>query len=388
MVRIVLARAGLLLSLLLLLAGLTPALAAAQTSTPEGTDWHLATYADGDRVVSVPWQLQATLHMEDGLATGSTGCNGFSGSYALDGNELSFGPLGVTQMACPGEAMTLENGYLAALPQVVSWAIDTGPSPGESGLYLYDADGEIILTFQPPILSLTRHDIDALATQLAQQQAAIERLGERVDNVRVGTLRERIRSLESTVKKLRARGTAASPTFSTAETVLLEGIPGGIRNTCLPRRSDNPAGTVAAVQCQPATSRVRDMAYYLMESDDAWDTWRQRMRENGAWNKNGECRKGRIGTSVATGGLEASGCYRNDDGRANLRYATSITACRQLKAGDTRLEKPAVYIAVLGPDGDIAKLTKWAESRPYGGPEDLVQTIKRPKEAWSDICPR
>ncbi len=40
--------------------------------------------------------------LEDGKVNGKAGCNSFFGSYELgEGNQLDFGPMGATKMACP-----------------------------------------------------------------------------------------------------------------------------------------------------------------------------------------------------------------------------------------------------------------------------------------------
>ncbi len=129
------------------------------------------------------------------------------------------------------------------------------------------------------------------------------------------------------------------------------------------------------------------MAYYLMEVNDASTVWQQRMDAYGVKDTPKSCRTGRPDAVYYTGGPEADGCYLNGDGRANLRYVAAATKCRQLMAGATRLKRPAIYIAVLGPDSNLAKLTEWAEPTAFAGSEALTQPIKRPKEAWSELCP-
>ena len=60
----------------------------------------------------------------DGKASGSTGCNSFSGSYATDGAALTFGPLATTRMACEENLMAQETAVLEALAGVPGWEID------------------------------------------------------------------------------------------------------------------------------------------------------------------------------------------------------------------------------------------------------------------------
>jgi len=63
---------------------------------PEGNDLHLQFTADGK-------------------LSGNAGCNRFFGEYQLDGNGLAIGQLGVTEMACPEPAMSLEISFMEAL---------------------------------------------------------------------------------------------------------------------------------------------------------------------------------------------------------------------------------------------------------------------------------
>jgi hypothetical protein len=58
-----------------------------------------------------------------GNVSGSTGCNSISGSYALDGSALTFGPLATTRMACEDALMAQEAAVLEALAGVSGWEI-------------------------------------------------------------------------------------------------------------------------------------------------------------------------------------------------------------------------------------------------------------------------
>lgn len=52
---------------------------------------------------------------DDGRLAGSTGCNRFSGSFELDGDELLAGPLATTRMACDDALTRQEQHVLAVL---------------------------------------------------------------------------------------------------------------------------------------------------------------------------------------------------------------------------------------------------------------------------------
>lgn len=71
----------------------------------------------------------------DGRIGGSTGCNSMTGSYAVDGASLSFGPLATTRRACEQQLMDLESAVLGAFAGVAGWEVDgdgrlhlTGPT--------------------------------------------------------------------------------------------------------------------------------------------------------------------------------------------------------------------------------------------------------------------
>lgn len=51
---------------------------------------------------------------EDGSFSGSTGCNSFTGSFKLEGNNISLDPGAITKMMCPG---TVEIDFLEAVRQ-------------------------------------------------------------------------------------------------------------------------------------------------------------------------------------------------------------------------------------------------------------------------------
>ena len=173
--------------------------------------------------------------------------------------------------------------------------------------------------------------------------------------------------------------------ISAAEKILLEGVPNPIKTSCVPRRSDLPTGTLAALQCPPSASPVRDLAYYLMSGSAATNVFRQRMIDNGVKGGPGQCRNGKSVLSVDVPGPGALGCYVNASGRANLRIVEPASGCNQLKVGDRTLKIPAIYVAVLGSDGDIRKLARWAES-PLGQ-GGLIKTITRPNMPLSPRCP-
>jgi heat shock protein HslJ len=72
-----------------------------------------------------------------GQVGGAGGCNRLSGSYQVNGEQLSLGPVTSTMMACT-EGMETEQAFLKALGQVKGWKV-TGQQ-----LDLLDSSGKTV----------------------------------------------------------------------------------------------------------------------------------------------------------------------------------------------------------------------------------------------------
>ncbi len=122
--------------------GASPGSTAEPATIPlEGTTWRLTNARLSGAFGTIPEDVTATLLLQDGQASGSGGCNAFSGPYTLDGTALSFGNVHSTLRFCEGPGGTVETFYFADLPAVASWAID-----GHS-LTLSADDGQPVLAY-------------------------------------------------------------------------------------------------------------------------------------------------------------------------------------------------------------------------------------------------
>lgn len=66
-----------------------------------------------------------TIQFEGNQLSGTASCNGYSGSFDLDGSTISIGPVAMTEMACtPEETMQAETMFGQAITRVVSVAVD------------------------------------------------------------------------------------------------------------------------------------------------------------------------------------------------------------------------------------------------------------------------
>ena len=111
----------------------------------EGTLWALVSYGDlsDAQAVLEDSEITAEFDSAEGRVQGSAGCNGYFGSYEVDGEEITFGLLGSTMMACPEPegVMEQEVAYLAALASAATYHIE-----GDR-LELIDADGTRVAQF-------------------------------------------------------------------------------------------------------------------------------------------------------------------------------------------------------------------------------------------------
>jgi heat shock protein HslJ len=114
----------------------------AATESLENTYWKLMHLGDAPVTVA---SRQAEPHLIINSLTrragGSGGCNRFGGSYELNGDRLSLGPMAATMMAC-AEGTGTEKAFLEALGRVSGWRI-TGQQ-----LELLDAAGKVVAPFE------------------------------------------------------------------------------------------------------------------------------------------------------------------------------------------------------------------------------------------------
>jgi putative lipoprotein len=106
-----------------------------------GTSWALTAYNQFSPIEGT----QVTLKFEAGLVTGNAGCNSYSGSYQVNGEEISFGPIERTEIGCmePEGVMDQERVYLEILGTAQTFKL-------ADGILKILADQGQILTFQTP----------------------------------------------------------------------------------------------------------------------------------------------------------------------------------------------------------------------------------------------
>ena len=103
----------------------------------EGTNWTLTTLRDPS--VLTPGYI--FLDPKERRVSGSGGCNSLNGSYELDGDRLTFGPLATTRMACREDHMDAEQAFHEAMARVSRWKIEG------KHLELFDEAGVMVARF-------------------------------------------------------------------------------------------------------------------------------------------------------------------------------------------------------------------------------------------------
>lgn len=113
--------------------------ASAAPAAPAGK-W-LAEDIDGGGVLD---RAQTTLDIrDDGMVTGTGGCNRYAGSANVDGGSIKFLPMASTRMACSPAVMNQEAKFHASLEKVRGWRIDER----QRKLILLDKDGFDLIRF-------------------------------------------------------------------------------------------------------------------------------------------------------------------------------------------------------------------------------------------------
>ena len=112
--------------------------------TLEGTAWRLSSYlrSDGITIVIQNSTQVSAIFGKDGIITGSSGCNSYSGSFNQSGNNLTFNQIVVTRMACLDQGtMEIETMFLKLLGRV---NLVNGQ---ERTLVMADVNNTTLLTF-------------------------------------------------------------------------------------------------------------------------------------------------------------------------------------------------------------------------------------------------
>lgn len=86
-----------------------------------GTSWQVEDVAAGGVIDGSNLTL---VFGDNGMINGSSGCNQYTGGFAVNGNKLDVGKVAATMMACAPALMDLEQKFLAVLNGAQEYSID------------------------------------------------------------------------------------------------------------------------------------------------------------------------------------------------------------------------------------------------------------------------
>ena len=111
-----------------------------------GSSWEVVAYNNSqEAVINVIPESQLTISFaEDGQINGNAGCNDYFGAYEVIGENISLGPIGMTEKAClePEGVMEQEMLFLAALETAATYRVEG------STMEMSSADGASVASFQ------------------------------------------------------------------------------------------------------------------------------------------------------------------------------------------------------------------------------------------------
>ena len=114
-------------------------------SAIEGPVWRLTKLPGIDAKALAASQRHVNVRFEAGRVDGFSGCNRLAGSYTLDGDRLTFGPLAGTMMACPEPEMAIEAAVRKALAGSLRFAIH-----GDDLRLTADSGADLVFQAEPP----------------------------------------------------------------------------------------------------------------------------------------------------------------------------------------------------------------------------------------------
>jgi heat shock protein HslJ len=99
--------------------------AAKENALPLAGSWRLTAYGPADSPTSAVPDVEAILSFDaDGTLTGNTGCNQLGGDYQVEGDQITFGQIVSTLIACPDLQMAQEDSMHQVLAGTASFKIE------------------------------------------------------------------------------------------------------------------------------------------------------------------------------------------------------------------------------------------------------------------------
>jgi len=160
------------------------------------------------------------------------------------------------------------------------------------------------------------------------------------------------------------------PSMSADEAELIGRLRVDAAVDCVPRRADNPAGTLYAIECHPGDALVQRVGvYHFATSNDAAFAYMTRMSDAGIAPNTGDCLADVAGDGAYFPGdgeipADAPGMF-DWEGTA---LVTQRNGCflDEFDQANVRLVCENDYIGILGARDDTSDLMDWAWTYPDG----------------------
>lgn len=96
-----------------------------ENALPLAGSWRLTAYGPADSPTPAVPDAEAILSFDaDGTLTGNSGCNQLGGDYQVDGDQITFGQIVSTLIACPDLQMAQEDSMHQVLTGTTSFKIE------------------------------------------------------------------------------------------------------------------------------------------------------------------------------------------------------------------------------------------------------------------------
>ena len=107
-----------------------------------GTTWKLSSFGSiSNPTAALPNINSSLVFGKDGRMNGNVGCNSFGGDYKVSADQITFGPVLRTMMACQGPVMQQEDAVMLVFSGTAKYTVDSGK------LMITSTNGETVVTF-------------------------------------------------------------------------------------------------------------------------------------------------------------------------------------------------------------------------------------------------
>jgi heat shock protein HslJ len=123
---------------------LTSCGAAGNPAALTANSWKLVSYGPISNPVAAVSNANTSLDFgKDGKFNCNVGCNSFGGDFTISGDQITFGPVVRTMMACDGQVMQQEDAVMLVFSGIVKFSIESGK------LTINSTKGDTAVTFVP-----------------------------------------------------------------------------------------------------------------------------------------------------------------------------------------------------------------------------------------------